>query len=123
MGKLLGSNYIEVKYEDLILHTERTLRRVCAFLDVSFHQEMLEHDVDAEAKLPPEARSWHRNSIRPADPSLVYSWRQEMSRADRIIFEQVAGDALDRFGYEHERHSVTLASRVKNLYYAVWRRW
>jgi len=104
-------------------HAESTLRRVCEFLDVAFHPGMLEYHASAEGEMPAEARHWHRNSIRPPDQSLIDEWRRRMSRADRIIFEQVAGDALELFGYERERLPATVASRFKNLYYAVWRRW
>jgi hypothetical protein len=48
--------------------------------------------------------------------------KREMSLADRIIFDQVAGSALDLFGYEREDHPATLGSRLKGFYYSV-RRW
>ena len=35
-------NYIVVRYEDMVLHTDATIRHVCAFLDVDFVPEMLE---------------------------------------------------------------------------------
>jgi Sulfotransferase family len=123
MGRLLGGQYLELKYECLVLDPERSLRRACAFLDVAFDPRMLDYPAHAERDMPIEARPFHRNSIRPPDPSLIDEWRRRMSRADRIIFEQVAGDALELFGYELERHPATVGSRLKNLYYAIWRRW
>jgi hypothetical protein len=123
MGMLIRAHYLEVKYEDLVLHSESTLRRVCDFLTIRFHPRMLEYPATAEGELPTEALPFHRNSVRAPDPSLIGEWRRRMSRADRIIFEQVAGDALGLFGYELERHTPTVTSRLKNLYYAVWQRW
>jgi hypothetical protein len=45
------------------------------------------------------------------------------TRADRIIFEQVAGDALELFGYERENMPSSYASKVKKIYYNVWKRY
>ena len=73
--------------------------------------------------MPDGTLVWHRNSVRAPDGSLVYEWKRRMSLADRIIFEQVAGDALDLMGYERERHRSTLGSRAKNFYYANFLRW
>lgn len=123
VGAVLSGHYLELKFEDLVLQPEDTLQRVCAFLDVTFDPAMVSYETSAENELPDIARQWHRNSVRAPDPSLVYMWKRRMSRTDRIIFEQVAGDALELFGYESERLPITMASRAKNLYYAVWRRW
>ena len=35
-------NYLVVRFEDMVLRTEPTLRHVCAFLDVDFHTSMLD---------------------------------------------------------------------------------
>jgi hypothetical protein len=45
------------------------------------------------------------------------------TRADRIIFEQVAGDALELFGYERENMPSSYASKVKKIYDNVWKRY
>ena len=39
--------------------------------------------------------------------------------SDRIIFEQIAGDTLELFGYERGKLASTFTSRCKNLYYSV----
>jgi len=123
MGTLLGSHYREIKYEDLVVQPEVTLREVCGFLEVPYEPAMLDYTVTGERELPPIALQWHRNSIRGPDPSLVYAWKRSMSRSDRIIFEQVAGDALELLGYERERLPSSLRSRLKNAYYANVARW
>ena len=118
MGTILGSDYLLVRFEDLVLHTEPTLRRIVDFLGILYSHEMLEYPRTASADVPPDSLQWHRRSIESPNPDLVHHWRRTMSRSDRIIFEQVAGDALRAFGYELEARASTVASRVKNLYFS-----
>lgn len=123
IGSVLGMCYREIKYEDLVQRPESTLREICSFLGVAYDGSMLAYHESARQEMPDGTLVWHGNSVRPPDPSLVYAWKRSMSRSDRIIFEQIAGDALDLLGYERERLTGTLGSRLKNLYYANVQRW
>lgn len=118
LGRLLGEDYLLVRYEDLVLDTERTLHRVARFLGVSYADEMLAYPRTGATEMPQQSLPWHRNSIRAPDPALINQWQRIMPQADRIIFEQCAGDALATFGYPLERRRSTFASRLKNLYFA-----
>lgn len=40
-GSALGNDYIEVRYEDLLSHTEDQLRRVCVLIGIEFDSRML----------------------------------------------------------------------------------
>ena len=122
IGAVLGANYLEIRYEDLVLKTEDTLWKVCEFLRESFHDDLLRFDASAAAEMPNESLKWHQRSVQPPDPKLALLWKQRMSLADRIIFEQVAGQALELFGYELENHRTTWGSRLKNLYYSTLKR-
>ena len=123
IGTVLGHDYLLVRHEDLVVDTESTLRRVAAFLELPYAASMLEYPERGATDLPVESAKWHRNSIRAPDAGLVGLWKRTMPRADRIIFEQCAGDALEAFGYELERSPSTLGSRLKNLYFATIRRY
>jgi hypothetical protein len=123
VGTILGHHYCEIRYEDLVRSPEGTLRRICDVLDEPYHPRMLQYHASAESEMPAESLAFHQNSIKAPDPSLVFAWKRRMSVADRIIFEQTAGDALDLFGYEREHRGSTLGSRLKNVYYATLQRW
>lgn len=124
IGSVLGKeHYLEVHYEDLVLETENTLRTICAFLQEPYDKTMLTFYMTAEKEMPKESMKWHKNSVKPPDPGKVYMWKHKMSLSDRIIFEQIAGETLELFGYEREYHSSTLGSRFKNAYYSLVKRW
>jgi len=123
VGRVLGSAYLEVRYEDLVLDTTAVLGKLCAFLEVDYVPDMLDYPSDAAARMPADSLRWHQNSVRAPDPGLVYAWKHRLSSADRVIFEAIAGDALDLFGYERERRPASWKSRARSLYYATARRW
>ena len=123
IGAILGEHYLEVRYEDLVLNPDGILRRICTFLNEPFHQDMLAFHVTAEREMPRESMKWHKNSVKPPDPGKVYMWKQQMSLADRILFEQISGPALEIFGYERENRHSTWGSRLKKIYYYTVVRW
>lgn len=124
VGSVLGpQHYLELKYEDLVLDPEGCLRVICAFLEEPFVAEMLSYPQTARQVVPGESLQWHGHSVQMPNPNKLFAWKHRLSAADRIIFEQVAGPALDLFGYERERNPSTLGSRLKNLYYSLVVRW
>lgn len=119
IGAVLGEHYLEVRYEDLVLRPEDTLRAVCAFLGEPYHKDMLEFHATAELEMPKDSMRWHASSVKAPDPGKVELWRREMSAADRILFEDAAPDALGLFGYATERRRSTPGSWLNQLYYCM----
>jgi len=108
--------YIEVRYEDLVLEPEETLRDVCRFLELDFDPAMLSYheraaeriaelsDVPAtqgrDARSAAERHSAHALTSEPPRPERIGRWRAEMAPEQREAFEHVAGDLLRELGYE-----------------------
>ena len=124
MGVMLGPEYyMEIRYEDLVLEPERTLRRICAFIGEPYFPKMLSYHETAAAAMPADSLKYHGTSVRPPDTDKVQAWRRRMSAADRILFEEVAGRTLREFGYELEGLRNTWASRLRRLHYSLFSRW
>ena len=109
-------HYLEVRYEDLVADSRPVLETVCRFIELDFDPAMLDYhersgerleemrrelpEGDGSAQLSVERRmETHRRTTAPPDASRASRWREEMSDADRIAFEAVAGDALEKLGY------------------------
>ena len=89
--------YIEVKFEDLVLHTERELRRICEFIDLPFDERMLGYHETAEQRLQEKARALprahgeaqsaekrllsHAKTFEPPNPAMIGTWKQRMQPA------------------------------------------
>jgi hypothetical protein len=110
-------HYVEIRYEDLILDTEPTLRRVAAFIELDWNDAMLhyhEHSAERMAEmnraLPALASGRERPGERrldafkltsePPQAARVARWRTQMEPADVQAFEDTAGDLLEELGYE-----------------------
>ena len=112
----VADRYLEVRYEDLVLDTEPSLRRVCEFIELDFDAAMLSYHERAPERLqemnrerqrgPRRALSGeermqaHAMATKPPQVGRVEAWRTEMPPADRREFEAIAGDLLAELGYE-----------------------
>lgn len=122
VGAVLKDDFLEIRYEDLVRRPEEILRSICRFIDEPYEPAMLNYSERAKDVVPAESLKWHRNSIMPPDPSQVNMWKTRLSKAERIIFEQLAGETLDLFGYEREHLAPTMASRALKIYYTLLKR-
>lgn len=122
VGRVLGADFLEVHYEDLVRNPHATLEEICRFLDEPYSPDLLRFAENAECVVPEESQQWHQNSIRPPDVSKLGEWRRKLSKADRIIFEQEAGSALELFGYSREHLVSNWGSRLRKLYYLLFKR-
>jgi hypothetical protein len=133
VGSVLGPEYyLELRFEDLIQNPEPVLMRITDFLGEPYSSQMLNYAEAPKSSVPQypddlenrnQIEAVHKHSFGALDRKMVNTWRTAMSKADRIIFEQNAGHALDLFHYEREHLASTLRSRVKNLYFNAWVRY
>jgi Sulfotransferase family len=110
-------HYVEVRYEDLILATEPTLRRICEFIELGwddavldYHERSPERLEEMKRALPADRRSseldverrmaTHAMTTQRPDADRVGRWKRQMGDADRRAFEEVAGEMLADLGYE-----------------------
>jgi hypothetical protein len=107
--------YLEIRYENLVLDTEATLRIVDAFADLPFDPGQLAYHLRAPERLAEhrerrtadgkvvthEQRLRQQEGVtRPPDASRVGFWRAAMTADERSGFEGVAGGLLRELGYD-----------------------
>jgi hypothetical protein len=94
----LGSDRVlRVRYEDLLLSPEATLRGIASFAGLSYEPAM------AQGTGPGPSRynqRQHRLVGQPPDQSRVHSWDHYLTRREIEIFESQAGELLETFGYQ-----------------------
>ena len=104
--------YLEVRYEDLVLDSESVLRRICDFIDLPWHPDMLEYHRSAPERVAelvaPDAtgtlsaakrQAKHAWTSSPPEASRIARWRTEMSADELSEYERVAGRLLAELGY------------------------
>jgi Sulfotransferase family len=109
-------DYLEVRYEDLILNARETLERICAHVSLDYDDAMLSYYTRAPARLRehkgrsrPDGTTLFTQEQRlrqqerttePPDPACVFAWKRTMSADERRRFQRVAGGLLEDLGYE-----------------------
>jgi hypothetical protein len=112
-GARLGpERYHELRYEDLVEDPASELRRVCAFLDLDFREEMLAYAGRAPDAVLERERDQHRHLSKAVTKGLR-DWRTQLSPDDVAVFEAVAGRELVSCGYERAVPSPSLSVRAR----------
>jgi hypothetical protein len=99
---LLGENYTEVRYEDLLSRPEEEVRRLLGFLGAGADDETVRRCVDA-ASFEKLSRGRERGEEDPTSffrKGVAGDWRNTFTEQDRRVFEEMAGDLLAQLGYE-----------------------
>jgi hypothetical protein len=94
---ILAGRVLEVRYEALVVDTERTLRHVLRFLDEPWHAAVLAHDKKSRRHEPDESTTLAAS--RPVYDSAIGRWKTEMTNEDKIAFKTEAGPLLCELGY------------------------
>jgi hypothetical protein len=113
---LRHTDYLEVRYEDLIINTRETLEQICTHIGLSYDDAMQSYHMRTSARLRehkgrsrPDGTTLltqeqrlrqQERTTEPPDPARVFAWKRTMSAEERRRFQLVAGDLLKDLGYE-----------------------
>lgn len=94
----LGDSRIRrVKYEELVMNPEATIKSLCSFLDLEFQEQML---MGRGFLVPQYSRSQHRLVGTAPDSSRASAWETELTPRQIEIFEFLTSDFLSFLGYQ-----------------------
>jgi len=97
---LFVSNYYRLYYEDLISYPEKTLKKICNFLNVDYDSEMLEFYKKSDEIVVEEERNWKENCFSPIMTSNMGKWKKELSINQIHIIEEICNEAFSKHGYK-----------------------
>jgi hypothetical protein len=102
---LLGENYMEVKYEDLLARTEKEIGKLLRFLGADFDQGLVRNCIEAN-----RFEKWAEGREKGQEESSAFyrkgvagDWRNVFTEKDKSVFKEAAGEALINLGYEKDR--------------------
>jgi hypothetical protein len=120
LGRRLGADYQEVRFEELVTDPQQTL---------SFLGEFIQHDLDYNRIQRAGIGSVSQPNSSFADESEgsfnpVGRWRAKMSPEQTAAFEDLVGDCLQELGYtlasETRRRMSLRAARLRTAYLAMF---
>ncbi|MBT8207818.1 MAG: sulfotransferase [Acidimicrobiia bacterium] len=118
---LPADRWMWIKYEDLVLDLDETVRAVCSFLGVEFESAMLDFHESAAGNVPEQSlvKGFHKKLLRPPAATDVYRWKGAKRRAQMTMFEAVVDSQLARAGYERRVRFVPLWSGVARIHHVL----
>lgn len=117
-GAALGpQRYTESRFEELVDDPEASVRRLCDFLDLEYHADMLDYHERADHIVGTTAAPDRHKDIYLPPTKGLQDWRSELSSEQVARFEALAGDALSDLGYERAFDRIPIRSRL-----SAWRR-
>lgn len=107
-GKVLGSDYVEIHYEDLVQNPREVLAKLSRFVE----QDL---DYDRITKVGVGAVS-HPNSSFPAETEVgeftpVERWRNSLGTGQLAVLDGLIGDTLQELGYPLQSSGIRGAGR------------
>jgi hypothetical protein len=100
--ELYGGRFEIVRYEDLLEDAYPPMQRLWEFLGADARDPVLESAVREQTRENPEAE-WHQASsaafVHGLPRGVHGGWRSVFTSADAQLFERVAHDTLQAFGY------------------------
>jgi len=93
------SRFFALNYETLIASPEKTIKNLCAFLDIKYSEKMLDFYRSEGSKATAAAGEMWQNLSKPIMSNNKGKFHTEMSQAELETFELVAHDVLKKLGY------------------------
>lgn len=91
------SRVLRVRYEDLVMDPETTIKRVCHFVGISFSETMAG---GGGVKLSPYAADVHGNIGKPPLQARLDAWRKTLDPAEVEAFSQASAALLHWLRYD-----------------------
>lgn len=99
-ASLPTDRFFSLNYETLITEPESEIRKLCLYLDIAYHPEMLKFYDSKTSKLTAAAGEMWSNLEKPIISNNTGKFLKEFKGDDLEIFELVAGDILRELDYE-----------------------
>lgn len=99
-SKIPARRFFNLSYEQLTREPEKTTRALCKFLGVPYRSSMLDFYKSGEAQRAASASNLWENVTSPVIKHNSGKFLKEAREEDIRIFESIAGNSMDRLGYE-----------------------
>ena len=98
-------NFLLIRFEDLVANLEKTVRKICEHLDITFDEKILEYN---KIKAHFVKNASNINTDQMPNQKYVEKWKSRLSGTEIDIIESVAGDILLNYDYPLQGKSISL---------------
>lgn len=97
--KIGNSRMLKVRYEDLIANPAKELKKICRFIGADYNPVALDYYHSEESHKTAHSGVMWENVEKPVISNNYNKYKKELSATDIHLFEQVAGETLEKLGY------------------------
>jgi hypothetical protein len=112
-GRAIGSDYMEMGFEDLVLHPEESLTKIGAFIGEKLDYEKVLQAKIGTVRAPNTSfpEEWGSGTFLPVD-----RWKRKLSDDQVAVLEAIIGGLLVELGYRLSRpEGATLGFRLRTM--------
>lgn len=120
LAQQLGNKRVlKVCYEDLIHNSESELQKICSFIGADYNPVALDYYNSEESHKTAHSGVMWENVEKPIIANNFNKFKKGLSPEDILLFEQVAGDTLEKLGYSliypNDKHHVFSNDDIKHF--------
>lgn len=95
-----ADRFVALRYKDLISEPTACIHHICDKFSLPYSESILDYYKSEESKRTAVSGHMWENVAKPIMKDNSGKFLKEMSHEDLVIFESVAGDMLERLGFE-----------------------
>jgi hypothetical protein len=101
LARIPGNQVVEIRFENLVMHPESTLLKICEFLDEPFDPNMLAYpELNKELGLEPaDFLEWKAKTLQAPNKAAIGKFRTVLSNEETQEINECARDLLISYGY------------------------
>lgn len=105
-------NFIEIKYEDIILDGQHTLEHITKFLEIPFHEDLLNYHTETQKRFQEITHQQHSDPkqinhfiemnygiTQQPNASKINLWRNELTQDEATLVWRICGETAIQMGY------------------------
>jgi tetratricopeptide (TPR) repeat protein len=100
LGKIKNeNNYLELYYEDFVSNPVQEMKRICNFLNITYHEEMLNYQENLD-KLNDTKMKQHSNLKKPINTNSIGKWESNLTNEQKRVVKSMLNSDLIKWGYD-----------------------
>jgi len=115
----LAAQVLEVRYENLVLRPETTIRQICDFLGEEFHPEILSWGNRIDL-VPAREQRIHTKLVRPLSADAIGVWQHRLSGWECLAIEACLQRDLRWLGYHLRFSGIAWIPLLAAIRWSLW---
>lgn len=121
ISDMLGKspNYYYLKYEDLVSNPMEETKKLCLFLNMEYHDDMIHYykikDKFLATYPEEEVMKLHSSLLKPINKNNVYGWKEKLEDRKVYAADTIIGKYAEQAGYERKYRSKNILFSILQI--------